>query len=125
MSSLRKEGNVKLAIALMLMVSVIGVAAENLKEQIKFGNEAAKQGLWNEARFRWQKVIDADPSNGSAHNNIGVALEREGKIEQAVVEYRLAVKLLPDNSYARKNLQRSEELLKNATGEQKKVEAKK
>ncbi len=115
----------KLAIALMLMVSVIGVAAENLKEQIKFGNEAAKQGLWNEARFRWQKVIDADPSNGSAHNNIGVALEREGKIEQAVVEYRLAVKLLPDNSYARKNLQRSEELLKNATGEQKKVEAKK
>lgn len=106
----------KMVIVLMIAGGGFAVAGEAFKDQIKFGNEAARQNLWAEARFRWQKVLSAEPGNGVAHNNLGVALEREGKIEEAVEHYRLAVKALPENEYARKNLQRCEELLKTARG---------
>ena len=106
----------RLVVVLVITGAGFAVAGEALKDQIKFGNEAARQNLWAEARFRWEKVLTADPGNGVAHNNLGVALEREGKIEEAVEHYRLAVKALSDNEYARKNLQRCEELLKTARG---------
>lgn len=105
-----------LCAAAALAVAFLGASSEGMREQLRFGNQAAKQNLWGEARFRWQKVLDAEPSNGAAHNNIGVALEREGRIEQALEHYRLAVKELPANTYARKNMQRCEELLKASRG---------
>ncbi|MEW6363603.1 MAG: tetratricopeptide repeat protein [Acidobacteriota bacterium] len=105
-----------------LVICLVGFSASSafakvdVKEQLAFGNKAALQDLWNEAKFRWLKVLQVDPGNGAAHNNLGVAFEKEGKMEAAVEEYRKAVKALPGNSYAQKNLQRCQELLKTAQG---------
>lgn len=118
---------IAIVLALALCASAMSLRAgddEDLHEQLKFGVEAARQNLWREAQFRWMRVLEKDPDNGAAHNNVGVALEREGKIEQAVEHYRLAVKALPANEYARRNLGRCEELLKTALGTKKKEEGK-
>ena len=106
----------RLAVCLIGLSASWAFAGVDVKEQLAFGNKAALQDLWNEAKFRWLKVLQVDPGNGAAHNNLGVALEKEGKMEAAVEEYRKAVKALPGNTHAQKNLQRCEELLKNARG---------
>jgi Flp pilus assembly protein TadD len=40
-----------------------------------------------------------------AHNNLGVALARQGKINEAIAHFSEAVRLKPDYMQARANLQ--------------------
>jgi Flp pilus assembly protein TadD len=110
--------DVRKVVAALVLSASLGMASEDLKEQMRFGIEAAKRNLWSEARFRWKKVIDADPTSGAAFNNLGVALEREGRVEEAVEMYRRAAKLMPANTYVKRNLDRCEEILKGLRGTQ-------
>ena len=48
----------------------------------RFGIEVARKGLWNEARFRFEKAVALDPDNADALNNLGVALEQQGEFDQ-------------------------------------------
>jgi len=54
------------------------------------------------------------PGFSVVHNNLGIALFTEGKIEEAISHYKMAIKLKPDYAAAQKNLEmallRSEEL---------------
>jgi tetratricopeptide (TPR) repeat protein len=54
-------------------------------------------GMWNE-------VAEQRPDNARAHVNIGVLLEQEGKVEEAIAEYRIALAVEPDYSDAHFNL---------------------
>ena len=45
----------------------------------------------NEARHAFQRVLDLDPSNARAENNLGLILETEGKPTEAVEAYRKAI----------------------------------
>jgi tetratricopeptide (TPR) repeat protein len=52
----------------------------------------------------WNKVAEYRPDNARAHVNIGVLLEREGRVEESIAEYRIALAMEPDYADAHFNL---------------------
>ena len=72
----------------------------------RFAIRAAQAQLWNEAVFRWKQVINVDPKNSQAYNNLGVAYEALGNTDEAVAAYQRATELEPDNKYYRLNYRR-------------------
>ena len=72
----------------------------------RFAIKAAQAQLWNEAVFRWKQVIDIDPEDSKAHNNLGVAYEALGKMDEAIAAYERATELEPKNKYYRLNYRR-------------------
>ena len=79
---------------------------EKAKSQIAFGARVARQGLWREAAFRFELAIARDPNNARAHNNLAVALEASGEFARALVEYKKALDLAPNDNYVRRNYAR-------------------
>ena len=77
--------------------------SNNSKAEVQFGMEAARRGLWEEARFRFAKAVDAEPDNASALNNLAIALEQQGDFAQAREAYEKALKLNPGNAYIQQN----------------------
>jgi Flp pilus assembly protein TadD len=74
--------------------------------QISFGAKVARDGLWREAAFRFEKAIAAEPRNARAHNNLAVALEATGDFGRALEEYKKALELDPHDNYIRRNYAR-------------------
>ncbi len=72
----------------------------------RFAIRAAQAQLWNEAIFRWKQVINIDPDDSKAHNNLGVAYEAVGNMDEALAAYQRAAELEPDNKYYRLNYRR-------------------
>lgn len=72
----------------------------------RFAIKAAEAQLWNEAVFRWKQVISIDPEDSKAHNNLGVAYEALGNIDEAIASYQRAAELKPNNKYYRLNYRR-------------------
>lgn len=66
-------------------------------DQLDFGVRMARQGLWSEALFRFEKARAAEPNNPRVLNNIAVALEAAGRYEEAMEAYREAIRLAPGN----------------------------
>ena len=54
--------------------------------------------------FCYQKAIELDPKNASAHNALGQALMAKGQVDQAIAEYRKAIELDPKHAWAHGNL---------------------
>ena len=52
---------------------------EEIKRQLEFGVRAAREDHWDEAVYRWQKVLQLDADNMMAHNNLAVAYEQMGE----------------------------------------------
>jgi Flp pilus assembly protein TadD len=71
--------------------------------QVKFGIEVAQKGLWQEARFRFEKAVDLDPENAPALNNLAIALEQQGDFDKARAAYEKALKLKPGDVYIQQN----------------------
>jgi tetratricopeptide (TPR) repeat protein len=76
------------------------------QSEFTFANKLAQQGLWKEAYIRWKKVLDSGQDSAALHNNMAIALEKMGKIEEAEKEYQNALKLSPSNQYIQRNLDR-------------------
>lgn len=98
------------SIAILVCLILSGCAVSRDTNRIEaynqFAIKAAQAQLWNEAVFRWKQVIDVDPEDAKAYNNIGVAYEALGKIDEAVAAYQRATELEPDNKYYRLNYRR-------------------
>ena len=92
-----------LILLLFLVLSLASCARQLLDNQLLFGIQAAQQDLWDEAIFRWKKVITSDPKSAAAHNNLAVAYEKKGLWEEAKSEYELALKLSPGNTQIKSN----------------------
>ena len=95
----------------LLLLFVVVVASSTLlgcgkKSTNHFAIKVAKAKLWNEASFRWQQVTEEIPDAAFAHNNLGVAYEASGKIDQAILSYQKAVELEPNNKHYRYNYRR-------------------
>ena len=95
----------------LLLLFVVVVASGTLlgcgkKSTNHFAIKVAKAKLWNEASFRWQQVTEEIPDAAFAHNNLGVAYEASGKIDQAILSYQKAVELEPNNKHYRYNYRR-------------------
>ena len=69
----------------------------------QFAIKSAELQLWNEAIFRWQHILKIEPQNAKVHNNLGVAYEAVGKIDEAIGSYERATELEPDNKFYRFN----------------------
>ena len=80
------------------------------EEQVEFGIEMAKHGLWQEAAYRFRKATHLDPSYAEAFNNLGVAFEQIGDLDEARAMYERARALDPDDSYVRDNYERFREI---------------
>ena len=68
-----------------------------LSRDLKFAMESARAGLWNEALYRWERAIQDRPADARLHNNLAVALENEGRYEEARDMYDRAQQLDPDD----------------------------
>jgi serine/threonine-protein kinase len=51
----------------------------------------------DEARKESLKLMETDPGFARAHYELGLVLEEEGKLEEAINEFKLGLKQLPDN----------------------------
>ncbi len=74
--------------------------------QMNFGIKAAGNQLWDEAIFRWKKVIEISPGSAAGHNNLAVAYEKKGMWDEARREYQRALGLDPENEYIKSNYER-------------------
>jgi len=101
-----------LVISTILLATSCGTTPTN-----RFAIKVAKAKLWNEAAFRWQQVIDQEPKAAFAYNNLGVAYEAGGKIEQALTAYQQAVEIEPENKHYRYNYRRCRSIQKNRSNQ--------
>ncbi|MCP4217144.1 MAG: hypothetical protein GY765_21030 [bacterium] len=112
----------KLIFPLIVLMLLSFCSVKTYKSQFQFANKLAEKDLWKEAHLRWQKLLDKGENTAAIHNNIAIALETMGKTEDAEKEYRIALKMAPNNSYIQSNLDR---LLEKSRGEDKDDEDKK
>ena len=78
-------------------------ARSEAKSQVEFGIKVAQNGLWKEARYRWEKAVELDPTYAEAWNNLGIGYEHEGRFDEARKAYEKAVALDPKNILIRQN----------------------
>src|SRR5262245_8144065 len=92
------------ALLALLAAATPAVAADlTPKKLMEFGTEAARQGLWREAAFRWERAVKGDPANARLRNNLAVAYESLGRFTDADHEYREARRLDPESKSIREN----------------------
>jgi Flp pilus assembly protein TadD len=87
----------------LLALLAQGVPSSSSDDEIRFGIDVARKGLWNEARFRFEKAVSLDPDNAEALNNLAIALEQQGAFDQAREAYEKALKLKPGSLYIQQN----------------------
>ena len=84
----------RLLLLLTLTFAAPAVAlASTSEDEVRFGIDVARRGLWREARFRFEKAVQQDPDNAAAQNNLAIALEQEGEFEKARAAYERALQL--------------------------------
>ena len=94
---------------LLLVFPFVIIACGTLRDQPtleqynQFAIKSAELQLWNEAIFRWQHILRIEPQNAKVHNNLGVAYEAVGKIDEAIKAYERATELEPENKFYRFN----------------------
>jgi tetratricopeptide (TPR) repeat protein len=91
------------AIFLLASFPSVMLCAESPKEQMQFGVKAAKDGLWREALFRWEKALKLDPTNARLLNNLAVAYEIAGNFQKAEALYQQALRSDPGNRDIKQN----------------------
>jgi len=91
---------------LLLLTLLVAVpplaAATSSSDEVRFGIDVARRGLWREARFRFEKAVQQDPNNAAALNDLAIALEQEGEFDKAREAYERALKL-DDSLYIQQN----------------------
>ena len=94
-----------LLLALPFMIFACGALQDQptIDQYNQFAIKSAELQLWNEAIFRWQHILKIEPQNAKVHNNLGVAYEAAGKIDEAIKAYERATELEPDNKFYRFN----------------------
>lgn len=94
----------------LMLVAVLATGGDawadargDAKAQVEFGIAVAQKGLWKEARYRWERAIELDPSYAAAYNNLAIAYEHEGQFDKARQSYEKAVELEPNNLLIKQN----------------------
>jgi len=92
--------------AFFLLLLGFACSPSRLSDQTSFGIWAVEKDLWDEAIFRWKKTLAENPDSVAAHNNLAVAYEKKGLWEEARREYKIALKLAPQNTWVKSNYQK-------------------
>jgi Tfp pilus assembly protein PilF len=117
---MHSEVTVKKFIIPFLIIAVFGACSAKKRAvttELGFANKLAAQGLWKEAHYRWKKVLATGKENARIYNNIAIAMEREGNIEEAEAAYKKALQLAPNNSTVKGNYEKFQKYLKNEDDE--------
>jgi Flp pilus assembly protein TadD len=61
-------------------------------------------GIYKNGDQVWNDTIKKNPGCWMAYNNLGISLARQGKVEEAIAQYREALRLKPDYVEAHMNL---------------------
>ena len=90
----------RLSIACLIAASLLLQAtpddfakAPSSKETMGFAADMAERGNWREASFRWKRVLDQGGPDAKVLNNLAVAAEASGEMEQADEYYTQALDL--------------------------------
>ncbi len=60
--------------------------------------------VWHNTGSLFRHVVSVTPESRTAHYNLGILLEREGRLDEAVRHYREVVRIDPDDVEGRINL---------------------
>ncbi len=71
---------------------------------IEEGLSHQRAGRLAEAEAIYRRVIEVEPDNAEAHNNLGVTFTEQGKLDDAVAAYHGALELKPNYVEAHNNL---------------------
>lgn len=99
---------VVLGVALLPLAACGGgaVPSNQASEQLAFGVNMARRGLWDEALFRFEEAAKLDPNNPRIQSNLGVAYEAAGDFDQALKFYQSALRLAPNDREIKANYAR-------------------
>ena len=92
-----------LLVLVLLTTAPLALAEESSSRQLAFGLTVAQKGLWQEAKFRFERAVALDPKNAAAHNDLAVALEQLGDFTGARAAYEKALALEPGDLYIQQN----------------------
>jgi Flp pilus assembly protein TadD len=91
------------AVIALLLVTTGPLPVPSAEDEMRFGIEAAQKGLWNEARFRFERAVTLAPENAKARNDLAVAYEQMGEFEKARQAYEKALELKPGDTSIQQN----------------------
>jgi hypothetical protein len=63
----------------------------NARATMDFAAEMAREGNWREAKYRWELVLEQEDDNPRLLNNLAVASEALGQIDEATYYYERAI----------------------------------
>jgi Flp pilus assembly protein TadD len=66
--------------------------------------ELGEKGQWEAAVAGWRKVLEIEPENAKAHNNLAAALLQRGALDEAIAHFRKATQIKPGFDRAHFNL---------------------
>ena len=92
-------------------------ARSEAKAQVSFGIAVAQRGLWEEARYRFERAVAIDARYAEAYNNLAIAYEQLGLVEKARQAYEKALALDPGDTLIRQNYELYEEIHARARSE--------
>ena len=95
------------ALVLVMLLPGAGEAAKRrpptAADQLEFGVEMARRGLWSEALFRFNQALTLSPGNDKILNNMAVAYEAVGRFDLALETYQAALKANPGSADLKRN----------------------
>jgi len=95
-------------LALLLTLSVAATSpaavAQSIDQLIEQGTAAQAADNYAQAELIWHRVIEIDPKNAIAYYNLGNALYKQGKLEEAIAAYHQTIQLNPTLAPAYYNL---------------------
>jgi len=92
-----------LLLLVLLAPSPLLAGEDSSGRQVDFGLKVAQKGLWQEARFRFERAVALDPGNAAALNDLAVALEQMGEFDAARAAYEKALEIKPGDVYIQQN----------------------
>lgn len=103
------------AVAVWLGLCLVGAgsigearAETSFRETLRFAAEMARAGNWREAKYRWELAARRQPDNPFVLNNLAVASEALGQVEEARALYGRALALADGDERIESNRLRSE-----------------
>jgi len=75
-------------------------AQTNIEQLFQQGKAAQSAGQYSQAEEIWRRVLQLNPNDAVAYNNLGDALYNQKKLREAIAAYRKAIELYPNYAAA-------------------------
>ena len=85
------------------VVAIAGCKSE-AERAYQRGEEALAKGNYRDAEANFVHALTREPQFFEAHNGLGLALAKSGKVDEAITHYRKALEIMPDYAEAHNNL---------------------